>query len=200
MYNAVLGPVATDSEVIFSGSLNSFQYANLGAALHWKDTNVWWTEGWVGMIGELQVAKAVPGTNNGVREYAYPVTCSTCGEHSSGIKVDHNGLVWFDDSTQGIFGSFPDSGQGSFSIYPAPTPQHPHDGLNDVWSCQTSPVTPTLAPCRLISTGSFSPDLFLLPFVLRVSPRASPFAHSSKYSDYLLFCVVRSKQAHFIWG
>ncbi len=92
--------------------------------------NVWWTEGWVGMIGELQVAKAVPGTNNGVREYAYPVTCSTCGEHSSGIKVDHNGLVWFDDSTQGIFGSFPDSGQGSFSIYPAPTPQHPYDGLN----------------------------------------------------------------------
>src|SRR5205814_9324812 len=65
-----------------------------------------------------------------------------------------------------------------------------------VWPCQTASVTPTLAPCRLISTGSLSTALFLLPFVFRLSPRASPFAHPSKYADYLLFCVVRSKQAH----
>ena len=93
--------------------------------------NIWWTEGWVGMIGELQVSKAVPGTNQGVTEYAYPTSCTTCGgTHTSGIKVDGYGQVWFDDSLQGIFGSFPDSAQGSFSMYPAPTPQHPHDGLN----------------------------------------------------------------------
>ncbi len=29
---------------------------------------------------------------------------------------------------------------------------------------------------------------------------ASPLAHSSKYADYPLFFVVRSKQAHLIWG
>ncbi|HEV2581089.1 MAG TPA: hypothetical protein VGT44_09570 [Ktedonobacteraceae bacterium] len=92
--------------------------------------NIWWTEGWVGMIGELDVTKATPGTNNGVTEYAYPISCNTCGEHTSGIKVDGYDQVWFDDSMQGIFGSFPDSGTGSFSTYPAPTQQHPHDGLN----------------------------------------------------------------------
>ena len=91
------------------------------------DGNVWWTEGWVGMIGELKVSQAVPGTTNGVTEYAYP---AGSGSHTSGISFDSNGLIWFDDSMQGIFGSFPDSGKGSFSIYAAPTPQHPHDGLN----------------------------------------------------------------------
>ncbi|HZU69904.1 MAG TPA: hypothetical protein VFA09_21725 [Ktedonobacteraceae bacterium] len=93
--------------------------------------NIWWTEGFVGMIGELQVSLAQPGTNNGVTEYAYPIACQTCAEHASGISVDSNGLVWFDDSEQNIFGSFPDSGTGSFSEYNTPTPNgHPHDGLN----------------------------------------------------------------------
>jgi streptogramin lyase len=94
--------------------------------------NVWWTEGWVGMIGELNVSHAQPGTNNGVTEYAYPANCGSCGgTHASGIGVDSNGLVWFDDALQSIFGSFPDSGAGSFSIYQTPTQNsHPHDGLN----------------------------------------------------------------------
>jgi streptogramin lyase len=93
--------------------------------------NIWWTEGWVGMIGELKVSQAVPGTTNGVIEYGYPATCTTCGgTHASGIAFDSNGLIWFDDSVQNIFGSFPDTGTGSFSTYAAPTPQHPHDGLN----------------------------------------------------------------------
>lgn len=94
--------------------------------------NVWWSEGWVGMIGELKVSQAVPGTNKGVTEYGYPAPCSTCnGTHTSGISVDSNGLVWFDDALQNIIGSFPDSGSGSFSIYTLPTQNsHPHDGLN----------------------------------------------------------------------
>ena len=93
--------------------------------------NIWWSEGWVGMIGELNIALAVPGTNNGVTEYAYNPPCSTCGEHTSGISVDSNGLIWFDDSLQQIFGSFPDSGSGSFTTYNIPTANgHPHDGLN----------------------------------------------------------------------
>lgn len=101
--------------------------------------NLWWSEGFVGMIGELQVKLAVPGTNNGVKEFAYPVSCSNCGEHTSGISVDKNGLIWFDDSLQNIFGSFPDTGTGSFTVYAAPTANgHAHDGLrvdsqNRVW-------------------------------------------------------------------
>src|SRR5579872_4828800 len=35
--------------------------------------NIWWTEGFVGMIGELKVAQAKSGTTNGVTEFAYPV-------------------------------------------------------------------------------------------------------------------------------
>ena len=94
--------------------------------------NIWWTEGWVGMIGELHISQAVPGTNDGVSEYAYPGTCQACSTHTSGIGVDGYGQVWFDDSEQGLFGSFPESGTGAFSVYPAPTTTnpHPHDGLN----------------------------------------------------------------------
>ncbi len=94
--------------------------------------NIWWTEGWVGMIGELNVGQAQPGTNHGVTEYAYPANCGSCsGTHASSISVDSNGLVWFDDALQSIFGSFPDSGSGSFSIYQTPSQNaHPHDGLN----------------------------------------------------------------------
>lgn len=94
--------------------------------------DIWWTEGFVGMIGRLVVSQAKPDTTNGVTEYAYPAPCNTCGgAHTSGISVDSNGLVWFDDSLQNIFGSFPDTGTGSFTEYPTPTADgHPHDGLN----------------------------------------------------------------------
>ncbi len=101
--------------------------------------NIWWTEGFVGMIGELVVSQAVPGTNQGVTEYAYPDPCQTCAMHSSGISVDGNGNVWFDDSLQNIIGSFPVRGTGSFTEYTVPTQNgHPHGGLrldsqNRVW-------------------------------------------------------------------
>ncbi len=62
-----------------------------------------------------------------------------CGTHASGISVDSNGLIWFDDSLQNTFGSFPDSGTSTFSMYNAPSSRsHPHDGLrvdssNRIW-------------------------------------------------------------------
>jgi streptogramin lyase len=93
--------------------------------------NIWWSEGWSTAIGELVVSKASPGTNNGVTEYTYKTTCSNCGSHTSGISVDGYGQIWFDDSLQSIFGSFPGSGSGSFAIYTTQTTQsHPHDGMN----------------------------------------------------------------------
>ena len=93
-----------------------------------------------------------------------PYTCQTCSTHTSGIGVDGYGQVWFDDSEQDMFGSFPDSGTGSFSVYPAPTQNaHPHDGLNvdahnRIWfteefanklaeAVQTTVPTPTPSPC-----------------------------------------------------
>ncbi|WP_052890046.1 hypothetical protein [Thermogemmatispora carboxidivorans] len=41
-YNAILGPTFSDGEVIFTGAINRFQQANLGAVLRWMDTNNWY--------------------------------------------------------------------------------------------------------------------------------------------------------------
>ena len=92
--------------------------------------NIWWSEGWVSAIATLNLAAAQPGTNDGVTEYPYVPSCSTCGSHTSGISADSQGNIWLDDSLQNTFGSFP-MGGGAFSFYNAPTSAgHPHDGLN----------------------------------------------------------------------
>ena len=63
----------------------------------------------------------------------------TAGAGPWDVVVDHKGIVWFDDSLQNIFGSFPDTGTGSFTEYATPTQNgHPHDGLrvdsqNRIW-------------------------------------------------------------------
>lgn len=101
--------------------------------------NIWWSEGWVGMIGKLKVALAKPGTNAGVSEYSYQQLCSGCGTHTSGISAHRYGNIWFDDSLQSTFGSFPMSGVGSASMHTTPTSNsHPHDGMhvdakNRIW-------------------------------------------------------------------
>jgi streptogramin lyase len=93
------------------------------------DGSIWWSEGFAAAIAALNPAAAQPGTNAGVTEHPYTPTCSTCGTHTSGISADSQGNIWFDDSNQNVFGSFP-LGGGAFSIYNAPTSGHPHDGLN----------------------------------------------------------------------
>jgi len=100
--------------------------------------NIWWTEGFASRIGELQPSNAIPGTNSGVTEHPYPQLCKGCGTHASGISVDSNKLIWFDDSLQNTFGSF-DTGTGTFNMYTAPSSRsHPDDGLqvdsqNRIW-------------------------------------------------------------------
>lgn len=100
--------------------------------------NIWWSEGFAGMLGELIVSQAQPGTNNGVTEYAYPLNCQFCGSHTSGIAVDSSNNIWFDDSLQSIFGFF-QPGTTTFKEFATPTKNsHPHDGLrldskNHIW-------------------------------------------------------------------
>ncbi len=141
--------VALIAEYTTQGKLNEYKVRNSydgGLTPHLitidPNGNIWWTEGFVGMLGELHIAQAVPGTNDGVTEYAYPQLCSNCGMHTSGIGIDKtNGLIWFDDSLQNTYGSFPYSGTGSFTMYEAPWYKfnaHPHDGLmvdsqNTIW-------------------------------------------------------------------
>jgi len=103
------------------------------------NNNIWWSEGTAGRFGKLATLSAKPGTSNGVTEYTYPKPCRTCSTHTSGISIDHSGNIWFDDSEQSIFGSFPENGQGTYMIYNTLTHySHPHDGLvvdayNRVW-------------------------------------------------------------------
>ena len=138
--------VALIAEYTAGGQLREYKirnkiYQNLTPHLITVDPNgnIWWTEGFTGRIGELKISLASPGTNKGVTEYIYPRLCIGCKTHTSGISVDSNGQVWFDDSLQNTFGSFPDSGSGTFSMYTAPSSKsHPHDGLqvdsqNRIW-------------------------------------------------------------------
>ncbi len=142
--------------------------------------NIWWSEGWVSAIAILNLAAAQPGTNNGVTEYHYTPSCSSCGSHTSGISSDKQGLIWLDNSLQNTFGSFPVGG-GSFSFYNSPG-NHPHDGLNvdsqnRIWfdeefsnklaeaiqssgsptptATSTSTPTPTPAPGATLGTDTF---------------------------------------------
>ncbi|GAC1619191.1 MAG: hypothetical protein NVS4B7_11470 [Ktedonobacteraceae bacterium] len=122
------------AEYTQSGNLKEFPVPTNGATqltphLITVDTNgnIWWSEGWVGKIAKLNVALAQPGTGKGITQYSYNLS----GTHTSGIGVDSTGKIWFDDSLQSIYGSFPESGSGTFSIYNTPTQNaHPHDGLN----------------------------------------------------------------------
>jgi streptogramin lyase len=131
--------VAQIGEYTASGTLNEYKIRNTSTAgtgltphliTMAPNGSIWWSEGWVSSIATLNPAAAKPGTNNGVTEYPYVPSCSTCGSHTSGIAADTQGNIWFDDSLQSTFGSLPVGG-GAFSFYPTPTGNaHPHDGLN----------------------------------------------------------------------
>ncbi|HLQ28260.1 MAG TPA: hypothetical protein VK140_03370, partial [Ktedonobacteraceae bacterium] len=41
-YSAILGPAATNAEVLFSGSMSSYSNNNLGAVLRWTNGNNWY--------------------------------------------------------------------------------------------------------------------------------------------------------------
>ena len=129
--------VALIGEYTSSGVLNEYkirntQTAGTGLTPHLitiaPDGSVWWSEGFVGAIATLNLAAAQAGTNAGVTEHFYPVSCPGCGSHTSGIATDKLGNIWFDDSLQNTFGSLPVGG-GTFSIFSSPG-GHPHDGLN----------------------------------------------------------------------
>lgn len=141
--------------------------------------NIWWTEGYDGEIGKLVINQRSNGTSQGVTEYAVPAPdCPNppiqgvdCGSHTSGISIDGNGNVWFDDSRSSRYGMFNPSTQ-SFNMYIingcVTNNTHPHDGLavdsnNNVWFTEEfgstldealpgSSVNPT--PCPSPSPGS----------------------------------------------
>jgi len=75
VYNAVLGQVATNAEVIFSGSMSSFTNANLGAILRWTDKNNWYK---VYINGNsLVIQKKVNGTYTTLKAVPFAATAGT---------------------------------------------------------------------------------------------------------------------------
>ncbi len=110
-----------------------------------KQGNIWWTEGFDNAIGSLAIKQAVPGTSNGVTEYAVPRPACTpgpnCSTHISGIGVDSQGIIWFDDSLSSrIISLNPSSGNFSTMVIGGglTSGAHPHDGFaidksDNVW-------------------------------------------------------------------
>jgi hypothetical protein len=74
-YNAVLGPSATDAEVLFTGSMSSFTNNNLGALLRWQDNNNWYKAYINGT--SLVIQAKVNGTTTTLTQAAFPATANT---------------------------------------------------------------------------------------------------------------------------
>ncbi len=186
------------AEYTVGGSLREFPMTPNGSSLTphliTVDTNgnVWWSEGWVGAIGELNVAAASPGTGNGILHYSYHLS----GTHTSGIHADGYGNIWFDDSIHSIYGSFPESGTGAFSIYnTVSSSAHPHDGLNvdhqnRVWFNEQFMNKLVLVN----QTGGATPTATTSPTLTPTAPTSTPTPGQVVAKD----TFQRANQAH--WG
>ena len=71
----MLGPVATNAEVIFSGSMSSFTNANMGAVLRWMDKNNWYKAYISG--SNLVIQKKVSGTYTTLKTVPFAATAGT---------------------------------------------------------------------------------------------------------------------------
>ncbi len=68
-YSAVLGPTATNAQVLFSGSISSFNATNIGAVLRWTDGNNWY-KGYIDGAN-LVIQKKVNGSPTILNETAF---------------------------------------------------------------------------------------------------------------------------------
>jgi hypothetical protein len=71
VYDAVLGPAAVNSEVVFSGSLTYYMSSSLGAFLRWTDANNLYKVFLGG--GQLIMLKKVAGVVTELKTVAFPV-------------------------------------------------------------------------------------------------------------------------------
>jgi len=71
----VLGPIVTNAQVLFSGSISTFNSTNLGAVLRWKDGNNWYKAYIDG--SNLIIQKKVQGTTTILGTKAFTATAGT---------------------------------------------------------------------------------------------------------------------------
>jgi hypothetical protein len=74
-YSAILGPVATNAEVLFSGSMSKFSNTNLGAVLRWTNGNNWYKAYIDG--ASLIVQKKVNGATTIIGSTPFAATAGT---------------------------------------------------------------------------------------------------------------------------
>jgi hypothetical protein len=74
-YSGVLGPVATNAEVLFSGSMSSYTNNNLGAVLRWSNDNNWYKAYITGT--SLIVQKRVNGATTILGSVPFAATAGT---------------------------------------------------------------------------------------------------------------------------
>jgi DNA-binding beta-propeller fold protein YncE len=74
-YNAVLGPVATNAEVLFTGSVSSFTNNNLGAVLRWQNSNTWYKAYISGT--SLIIQSKVNGTTKTLTQATFAASANT---------------------------------------------------------------------------------------------------------------------------
>jgi hypothetical protein len=74
-YSAILGPAATNAEVLFSGSMSNYTNNNLGSVLRCTDTNNWYKAYIKGT--SLIVQKKVGGATTILGSAAFTATAGT---------------------------------------------------------------------------------------------------------------------------
>src|SRR5216683_1631169 len=75
VYDAIIGPVAVNSEVVFSGSLTNYTLSSLGAVLRWKDANNLYKVFLGG--GQLILLKKVAGVVTILKTVTFPAQDGT---------------------------------------------------------------------------------------------------------------------------
>ncbi|HSW88361.1 MAG TPA: hypothetical protein VLG12_04310 [Candidatus Saccharimonadales bacterium] len=74
-YNAIIGNSATNAQILFSGSMNSFSNANMGSVLRWRDTNNWYKAYIDG--SNLVIQKKLNGATATIKSVTFKATTAT---------------------------------------------------------------------------------------------------------------------------
>ena len=121
---AIIEALSTIKEQTFSTVSNPAPTAHLITSDH--SGNIWYSQGFAGQIGEW-----IPSS----RKYTNIVVSTASFSHISGISMDSENRIWFDDSLNAVVGYY-DSSTGNIKTFTSGN--HPHDGLavdsnDNVW-------------------------------------------------------------------
>jgi hypothetical protein len=98
-YNAVLGPMAANADVVVSGSVSNFSNANLGAVLRWTDTTNWYKAYIDGK--NLVIQSRINGTATTLKSVAFTASANTSYTiHFRAVGTTLTANVWKTGATE----------------------------------------------------------------------------------------------------